>query len=63
MYAYSADFLETFSSLPQGRLEDLEKLEQLRALENGYSIAVGITEDASIGIDTPEDAARFEAML
>jgi len=35
----------------------------LRVLENGYEIAVGFTQDASIGVDTPEDAARFEAAL
>jgi len=63
MYAYQADFLETFSSLPLGKLEQLEKLEQLRVLENGYSIAVGITADASIGVDTPEDADRLEQLL
>jgi 3-deoxy-manno-octulosonate cytidylyltransferase (CMP-KDO synthetase) len=63
MYSYSAEFLETFSSLPPGRLEQLEKLEQLRVLENGYPIAVGITSDLSIGIDTLEDAKLFEALL
>jgi len=49
--------------LPPGRLEQIEKLEQLRALENGYSIAVGVTDDPSIGVDTPDDARKFEAML
>lgn len=63
MYAYQAEFLDTFSSLPHGRLEQVEKLEQLRALENGYSITVDLTSDPSIGIDTIEDAARFESML
>ena len=63
MYAYQADFLDKFSSLPQGHLEELEKLEQLRALENGYSIAVAITSDPSIGVDTIEDAALYEALL
>ncbi|MCB1121993.1 MAG: 3-deoxy-manno-octulosonate cytidylyltransferase, partial [Verrucomicrobiae bacterium] len=63
MYAYSAEFLQTFSSLHRGRLEQLEKLEQLRVLENGYEIAVGITSDPSIGVDTLEDARKFEELL
>jgi len=44
-------------------LEAAEKLEQLRALENGYDIACGVTEDPTIGVDTPEDAVKFEEML
>lgn len=63
LYAYKAGLLERFASLPAGRLEQIEKLEQLRVLENGYEIAVGFTRDASIGVDTPEDAVRFESVL
>ena len=63
MYAYEAEFLQKFSSMPKGRLEELEKLEQLRVLENGYSITVDITSDPSIGVDTESDAKRFEAFL
>jgi 3-deoxy-manno-octulosonate cytidylyltransferase (CMP-KDO synthetase) len=63
LYAYKADFLERFASLPPGRLEQVEKLEQLRVLENGYPIAIDVTEDPSIGVDTPEDARKFEALL
>jgi 3-deoxy-manno-octulosonate cytidylyltransferase (CMP-KDO synthetase) len=63
LYAYKADFLEKFVSLPPGQLEQIEKLEQLRALENGYPIAIAVTEDPSIGVDTPEDAKKFEALL
>jgi 3-deoxy-manno-octulosonate cytidylyltransferase (CMP-KDO synthetase) len=63
LYAYKADFLEKFVALPPGRLEQIEKLEQLRALENGYPIAIDVTDDASIGVDTPEDAKKFEAQL
>lgn len=63
LYAYAADLLEKFTKLPPGRYEQAEKLEQLRALENGYAIACGVTEDPTIGVDTPEDAAKFEASL
>ena len=63
LYAYRADFLEKFVALPPGRLEQIEKLEQLRALENGYPIAIAVTEDPTIGVDTPEDAQRFELAL
>ena len=63
LYAYNGDFLQEFTSMAPGWLETIEKLEQLRALENGRRIAVGITEDPSVGVDTPEDAAKFEKML
>lgn len=63
LYAYRGDFLEAFSQLPPGRLEDIEKLEMLRALEYGYRIAVGVTEDASVGIDTRAQADAFEALV
>jgi 3-deoxy-manno-octulosonate cytidylyltransferase (CMP-KDO synthetase) len=63
LYAYQADLLEKFPTLPPGRYEQIEKLEQLRVLENGYEIMVGVTEDQTIGVDTPEDARRFEQVL
>jgi len=63
LYAYKAALLQRLARLPVGRLEQLEKLEQLRVLENGHAIAVGLTEDPTIGVDTPEDAAKFEAWL
>jgi 3-deoxy-manno-octulosonate cytidylyltransferase (CMP-KDO synthetase) len=44
-------------------LENIEKLEQLRAMEHGYRIHVGITDQPTIGIDAPEDVAEFEACL
>lgn len=63
LYAYTADFLAAFSTLEPGFLEGLEKLEQLRALEHGYKIHVGLTDQPTIGIDTPEDLAAFEVAL
>lgn len=63
LYAYKADFLKAFSTLEPGILEQIEKLEQLRAMEHGYRIHVGITDQATIGIDTPEDIDAFEARL
>ncbi|MFA5388656.1 MAG: 3-deoxy-manno-octulosonate cytidylyltransferase [Candidatus Omnitrophota bacterium] len=58
IYAYTKDFLFTFKSLPQSRLEKTEKLEQLRVLENGYKIKVIETKYDTIGIDTPEDLEK-----
>lgn len=58
MYAYRADVLEKITCLPVSVLEAAESLEQLRWLENGYSINVLETELESIGIDVPEDVAR-----
>jgi 3-deoxy-manno-octulosonate cytidylyltransferase (CMP-KDO synthetase) len=49
--------------LPPGRLEEIERLEQLRALDNGHAIAVGITDVESVGVDTPEDVEAFERYL
>ena len=63
LYAYDAAFLQAFSSLEPGFLENIEKLEQLRAMEHGYRIHVGITDQPTIGIDAPEDVAAFEARL
>ncbi|MEJ5363504.1 MAG: 3-deoxy-manno-octulosonate cytidylyltransferase [Desulfosoma sp.] len=60
-YAYRADFLQTFAALPPTPLEVTEKLEQLRALEHGYEIRVGLSPRDSLGIDTPEDLMRLEA--
>ncbi|MDP2921605.1 MAG: 3-deoxy-manno-octulosonate cytidylyltransferase [Candidatus Omnitrophota bacterium] len=58
IYAYTKDFLFTFKSLPQSRLEKTEKLEQLRVLENGYRIKVTETKFDTIGIDVPEDLEK-----
>jgi 3-deoxy-manno-octulosonate cytidylyltransferase (CMP-KDO synthetase) len=63
IYAYKAEFLKIYAGLPRGNLESIERLEQLRALEHGYSIAVGDSEVPTLGVDTPEDAAMIEPML
>ena len=59
IYAYRKDFLLKFTRLPQGQLEQIEKLEQLRAVENGYPILVGKVEHFCDGIDTPKQYAEF----
>ncbi len=63
LYAYRRDFLDTFVRLEPGVLEKAEKLEQLRALEYGYPIAVTITKYDCPEVDTPEDLKRVEEML
>lgn len=63
LYAYKASFLEEFVRLPPGKLEQIEKLEQLRVLENGRAIAIEVTADPTIGVDTAEDAVKFEQAL
>lgn len=61
IYAYRRDFLLQLTTLPPSKLERLEKLEQLRVLEAGETIVVGEVAHRSVGIDTPEDYARFVA--
>lgn len=61
IYAYRREFLMNLTGLPVSRLERLEKLEQLRALEAGATIQVGVVDHPAVGIDTPEDYARFVA--
>ena len=60
IYAYRNSFLQKFVSLPVSWLENMEKLEQLRALENGYRIGVAVVKDSPLDVDTAEDleAAR-----
>jgi len=59
MYGYRREALERFAALPPSPLERLEGLEQLRALENGMAIVVGVTANDAIGVDTPEDYEAF----
>jgi 3-deoxy-manno-octulosonate cytidylyltransferase (CMP-KDO synthetase) len=63
IYAYSPDVLARWVSLPPSRLETLERLEQLRALEAGLTIGVGVTAAVEGGVDTPADALRAERRL
>ena len=63
IYAYRRDFLDVFTGLPEGTLEKLEALEQLRALEHGYKIKVVITPHDSVEVDTPQELARVRQIL
>ena len=63
VYAYRREVLAEVTKLPQGVLEKAESLEQLRWLENGYRIRVGMTDVETVGIDTPADLERAEQFL
>ena len=63
LYAYRREVLHKITQLPQSSLEIAESLEQLRWLENGYRIRVGLTDVETVGIDTPEDLQRAEEFL
>ena len=63
LYAYRREVLREVTRLPQSPLELAESLEQLRWLENGYRIRVGLTDVETVGIDTPEDLCRAEEFL
>ena len=63
LYAYRRDVLRQITQLPQSPLELAESLEQLRWLENGYRIRVGLTDVETVGIDTPEDLRRAEEFI
>ena len=63
MYAFRTNVLREVTSLSASQLEKAESLEQLRWLENGYKIGVGISDVETVGIDTPEDLERAEAFL
>lgn len=59
MYAYTPESLKVYAGLPEGRLEQIEKLEQLRILENGHRMIAGIVSHAAKGIDTAENYKDF----
>ena len=63
LYAYRREVLAEITKLPQSPLELAESLEQLRWLQNGYRIKVGLTDVETVGIDTPEDLQRAEEFL
>ena len=63
LYAYRRDALKRFISLPQGLLEKRERLEQLRALENGMRIDVALVDTVPLGVDTPGDLERARLLL
>ena len=63
LYAFRTDVLRAVTDLPQSALEKAASLEQLRWLENGYKIGVGISEVETVGIDTPEDLQKAERFL
>ena len=63
LYAYTGAFLERFCTLTPGKLEQVEKLEMLRAMERGHRIKVGVTKEALIEIDTVEQAVEFEQVV
>ena len=63
IYAYRKEALQQFTELPPSLLEETEKLEQLRYLENGFKIRLALTNIPTIGIDTPEDLERARKRL
>jgi 3-deoxy-manno-octulosonate cytidylyltransferase (CMP-KDO synthetase) len=63
IYAFTKKGLDNFCDLPQGVLEQREKLEQLRALEYGMTIHCCVYDYAGIGIDTPDDVERFKSLI
>jgi 3-deoxy-manno-octulosonate cytidylyltransferase (CMP-KDO synthetase) len=63
LYVYRREFLLAYPQLPVGPLERAERLEQLRAIENGYKIRVAETDYESLGVDTPEDLERVARLL
>ena len=63
LYAFQRDALLEYPTLPQGELERIEQLEQLRWLENGWKIRVAEVEHDAVSVDVPEDVARVEKLL
>jgi len=63
LYVFQRDALLEYPTLPQGELERIEQLEQLRWLENGWKIRVAEVEHDAVSVDVPEDVARVEKLL
>ncbi len=63
LYAYTKDFLFVYKNLPTSNLEKIERLEQLRVLEEGFRIKVLETKYETVGVDTPEDLEKVKAYL
>ncbi|MFZ3044917.1 MAG: 3-deoxy-manno-octulosonate cytidylyltransferase [Desulfatirhabdiaceae bacterium] len=63
IYAYRKRFLDIFQKLPTGVLENIEKLEQLRALEYGHPVRIVVTDHDSPEVDVPEDILRIESLI
>src|SRR5712691_2975274 len=63
LYVFQRDALLEYPTLPQGELERVEQLEQLRWLENGWRIRVAEVEHGAVSVDVPEDVARVEKLL
>ncbi len=61
LYAYRREFLLRLSEIPRCEMEKIENLEQLRVLHAGYTLLVGVIEEPTIGVDTPEDYRAFVA--
>ena len=59
LYAYRREFLLHLATMPPSPLEQIEKLEQLRVLQSGHSILVGVVDEPTFGIDTPDDYRVF----
>src|SRR3981189_3725427 len=63
LYVFQRDALLEYPTLPQGELERIEQLEQLRWMENGWKIRVAEVEHDAVSVDVPSDIARVEALL
>ena len=63
LYVFARDALLEYPTLPQGELERIEQLEQLRWMENGWKIRVAEVDEDAVSVDVPEDVVRVEKLL